>query len=122
LSGSSIGAELISMSGVQFDTSYRTVSFEGLNESVKGASDASSSMKATLGSSPELIRFLEERMRANDQRLATFMIDNPVPTVDGRGYSFATKENSDSSLAPVLEIKFRRIGTGAEPRAIPGSR
>jgi hypothetical protein len=116
LTAANVGAEIIAPSNLQLDTSYRVLSFEGINEVITG--NGQPGTRAGLGNSPELVRFLEDRLRS-PERVVTFIVDIPLHTTDGRGYAFATKENADSSLAPQLEVVFRRIGSGAEPRLGP---
>lgn len=117
LTGATIGGEVVAQSGTQFDTSYRVISFDGKGEFVVGGDSVG--CKAGLNTSPELVKFVERRIQSGDGRCVTFMVDNTVTTVDGRGYAFATKENEDVDARPSLEIKFRRIGSGSEPRLGP---
>ena len=117
LTADTVGAEVVAPANLQFYTGYRVVSFDGINEVIRGNGQPGTS--AGLGSSPELIRFLEDRLRSPD-RLATFIVDIPAHTNDGRGYALATRENAIPAQMPQLEVTFRRFGAESGPRTGPG--
>lgn len=50
----------------------------------------------------DLVTFLNSR--ASDDGFVTFVVENPL--TDGRGWAWATKENTDSSLAPTLTLDY----------------
>lgn len=87
---------------VQFDTTTRTISFDGVGETV---ADPKASIAGTSGSS--LVNFLQGRLDAGTfSGLATFIVDTP-DTTTGRGFAFGSRE--DTVNAPVLSITYTPV-------------
>ena len=94
--------EIIADSGTKLDTTTRTVSFDGVGETV---TTTLGSITGTSGSS--LVSFLQGRVDAGSSiGWTTFIVDNPDLT-SGRGFAFGSRENA--GFEPVLSITYTPV-------------
>jgi hypothetical protein len=103
LTANSTGAERIALNGNQFDTTTRTVSFDGVSESVSGTGVGST---ASIGSSLALVGFVQDRLESIGASFATFIVDFPG-TSTGNGFALASREAA--SGMPVLTITYTAV-------------
>lgn len=101
LTGDTIGAEFIGIAAVDIDTSTRTVSFDGVGESISGGGGVGSTASVTGSTGGPLVSFLNARFGAGG--LATFIVDFPG-TESGRGYALGSREATSGQ--PVLVVNY----------------
>jgi hypothetical protein len=101
-----VGAEQTATTNTQFDTATRTVTFDGVNETVTGGLTASISSSVATDA---LSLFLQGRLDASTHTgLTTFIVDLPSADASARGYGFASNEHA-TDAAPLLSITYTTV-------------
>lgn len=106
LSATTTGSEITGGANPQFDTATpRTVSFDGLGETVSGTG-AGATATVSASSAGPFLSFIQGRLTASSHRgLATFLIDFPENTSSGRGYALGSRE-ATATNRPMLSIRY----------------
>lgn len=108
ITGDSLGAELASGANPQIDSATRAIDFNTDTETIIGGNIYTAGGSTVDVSGPGITSFVQGRLDATaNTGLATIIIDfmEDSPTA-GRGFSFASRENTTSLDPPTLTVNY----------------